>query len=293
MRKIDYFELGATLYVPILNKNLEAILTRQKYPFLKSIVVCLEDSTAQCDIENGMKRLKRILKEFKRTDLRVFIRPRNIENLREILKLKGINGVDGFALAKFDTRNIAEYLSIFIKANKFYIMPILETNDVFSSRKLSEILTELEPFRERVLVIRVGGEDILSRLQMIRDCQKSIYEIMPLYIVLSTVINIFKPNGYPISSPVYACFENLQTLERELISDREHQIFNKTSIHPKQIERIHESYKVSQDELHIAKRLVEGNEAIFSHNGRMYEKTTHSNWAKSVIKRYQNFGITP
>ncbi|MDQ7085457.1 MAG: hypothetical protein Q9M36_11255 [Sulfurovum sp.] len=35
MRKIDYFELGATLYIPILQKNLEAILTAEKYPFFK------------------------------------------------------------------------------------------------------------------------------------------------------------------------------------------------------------------------------------------------------------------
>ena len=33
MRKIDYFELGGTLYIPATHKNLEAILLNHKYPF--------------------------------------------------------------------------------------------------------------------------------------------------------------------------------------------------------------------------------------------------------------------
>ena len=291
MRKIDYYELGATLYIPIMNRNLESILKQEKYPYLKSVVICLEDSTALCDIPKGMKILESILDSFKVSDLKVFVRPRDIDNLREILKFTNIDLVDGFALPKFDTSNIASYLSIFIEKNDFYIMPILETKDIFSSLKLNDILKELEPFREKVLVVRIGGEDILSILGMMRDCEKSIYEIMPLYIILSTIINIFKPNGFNISSTVYACFEDYKTLHRELYSDKEHQLFNKTSIHPKQVEIIQDSYRVSEEDYNIANRLLNANEAIFSQNGRMYEKSTHSNWAKSIVQRYKNYGV--
>ena len=291
MRKINYYQLGATLYIPILNKNLEAILQREKYPFLKSIVICLEDSTALCDVENGMKILKTIIKNLQITDLKVFIRPRDIANLQKILQFENIDSIDGFALAKFDTSNLSQYLSIFRNENHFYLMPILETKDVFNIQKLSDILKELEPFKDRILVVRIGGEDILSMLNTLRDCNKTIYEIMPLYLVLSNIINIFKPNGFNISSTVYSCFGDLDTLKRELISDGEHQIFNKTSIHPKQIELIQESYKITQDDLYIANRLLNEESAIFSHNNRMYEKTTHSNWAKSIVKRYENYGL--
>jgi len=291
MRKIDYYQLGATLYIPILHKNLEAILKRKKYPFLKSVVICLEDSTALCDVANGMIILKDIIKNLQVTDLKVFIRPRNIANLQEMLLFENIDSVDGFALAKFDTSNISQYLSIFIKENHFYLMPILESKDVFNIQKLSDILKELEPFNDRILVIRIGGEDILSMLNTLRDCNKTIYEIMPLYLVLSNIINIFKPNGFNISSTVYSCFGDLETLKRELVSDGEHQIFNKTSIHPKQIELIQDSYKISSDELYIANKLLNEESAIFSYNDRMYEKTTHSNWAKSIMKRYENYGM--
>lgn len=290
MRKIDYYELGATLYVPIMHKNLELIVKREKYPFLKSIVICLEDSTALSDMEEGMKRLEKVLEQFAISDLKVFIRPRNIENLKDILKFKNINMIDGFALAKFDTSNIANYLSIFIEENHFYIMPILETKDVFSSLKLQDIFRELQPFREKVLVIRVGGEDILSLLDTIRDCHKTIYEIMPLYLILSTIINIFKPNGFNVSSTVYTCFGEGKMLEKELLGDKEHQLFNKTCIHPRQIEVIEKSYKVTKDEFTIANRLLKEEEAIFSYNSRMYEKTTHSNWAKSIMQRYMIYG---
>ena len=291
MRDIDYYELGGTLYIPILQKNLEPILKREKYPFLKSIVICLEDSTALCDLEKGMEKLEKILSVFKQTDLKVFIRARGSKNLKEILKFKNIELVDGFALAKFDTTNIAEYLSIFIENNKFYIMPILETKDVFNSVKLNNILNELLAFKDRILVLRIGGEDILSMLNMMRDCSKTVYEIMPLYLVLSTILNTFKPDGFNISSTVYTCFDSLDVLDKELVSDKEHQIFNKTSIHPKQVELIQESYKVTKSELLIANKLLDEDSAIFSYNNKMYEKTTHSNWAKAIVKRYKNYGV--
>ncbi len=291
MRKIDYFELGATLYIPIMHKNLEDILKGGKYPFLKSVVICLEDSTALCDMPEGMNRLERIVEGLNISNLKIFIRPRNIENLKVILELKNIDTIDGFALAKFDTSNIAEYLSIFIAQNHFYLMPILETKDVFSHLKLARIMQELEPFKERILVVRMGGEDVLSMLGMMRSCDKTIYEILPLYLILSTIINLFKANGFNISSVVFACFEATQTLERELEGDCEHQIFNKTSIHPKQVERIQESYKIDADEKYVADKLLREDSAIFSHGGRMYEKMTHSNWARSIMKRYENYGV--
>ncbi|MDQ7046944.1 MAG: HpcH/HpaI aldolase/citrate lyase family protein [Sulfurovum sp.] len=291
MRKIDYFELGATLYIPIMHKNLKLILKRKKYTFLKSVVICLEDSTAECDMPKGMEKLEKIVAGLQICELKIFIRPRNIENLKTLLKLKNIDAIDGFALAKFDTSNIAEYLSIFIKQNHFYLMPILETKDVFSTLKLTHIMQELEPFKKRILVVRTGGEDILSMLGMIRSCEKTIYEVLPLYLILSSIINLFKANAFNVSSPVFSCFQANNTLKQELESDMEHQIFNKTSIHPKQVEIIQESYKVTLDEKFIASKLLNEGLAIFPHNNRMYEKSTHSNWARSIMKRYKNYGI--
>ena len=288
---IDYYDLGATLYIPILQKNLKQILEREKYPFLKSIVICLEDSTALCDIPKAMELLEGILKDFKKSSLNVFIRPRDISNLQNILKFNNIDMIDGFALAKFDTQNMSDYLSIFRDKSHFYLMPILESIDVFDVSKLQLISQNLKPFRDKIISIRVGGEDILSLLDTMREEGETIYEIMPLYLVLSNIINTFKPKGFNISSVVYASFRDKDTLLRELKGDISHNLFNKTSIHPNQVEIIQNSYRVSTKDYIIAKELISSNRAIISHNGRMYEKTTHSNWAKSVIKRYDIYGV--
>ena len=88
MREIDYYELGATLYIPILHKNLEDILSRRKYLYIKSVVICLEDSTPLCDIPEGMSRLKEILEDFSINSLKVFIRPRDIDNLKDIFRVQ-------------------------------------------------------------------------------------------------------------------------------------------------------------------------------------------------------------
>ena len=293
MRKINYYELGATLYLPMNHKNVLPILRREKYVDIKSIVLCLEDSVSDEDLPESMMILEELLasSKFDVSSLKVFIRPRGIDNLRKVLLMKNIDLIDGFSIPKFDTDNAAEYLSIFIEKNKFYFMPILESKDVFSSIKLAQIANELVPFKERVLCVRVGSEDILSILNMMRGCDKTIYEIMPLYIILSTIINLFKLKGFNISSPVYSCYENPEILAKELHGDVEHQIFNKTIIHPGQAFVLHDSYKVCKEDYLVAKRLLDGVESVFGARGRMYEKKTHSNWAKSIIEREKHYGI--
>ncbi len=293
MREIDYYDLGATLYMSVLHHNIDAILSRQKYPMLRSVVICLEDALPQKDFLRGMERLCEIIKKFEVSDLKVFVRPRNIENFQMILTIEGIEKIDGFALAKFGTENISEYLGIAIEHNHFYLMPILETKDVFSGVSLTKIMMELNPFRSRVLTVRIGLEDILSHLTLMRPCDKTIYDVMPVYIVISTIFNLFKSNGFSLSSPVYGCYENLAVFERELQGDTNHQVFNKTIIHPNQIVPTHKSYQIDEDSYLVATRLIESSEAVFGYKGRMYEKNTHTPWAKTILKRYEYYGMKP
>jgi citrate lyase beta subunit len=287
IREIDYYMLGATLYLPMNHKNVAPLIKRKIFEDIRSVVLCMEDSIRDEDLPACMSILKELLidKSFQVSDLKIFIRPMNVINLKAVLALDQIEKIDGFVLPKFDTKNASSYLSIFIRENSFYFMPILETKDVFSSLSLSKIATELEPFKDRVLCVRVGSEDILSLLNMMRSKDKTIYEIMPIYLILSTIINIFKPNGFHISSPVYSCFGKSDILEREIAGDIEHQIFNKTIIHPSQASIIHRAYGVDKEDFMLAERLIGGDDSVFGHNGRMYEKKTHLNWAKSIIKR--------
>lgn len=291
IRNINYYQLGATLYIPATHENLYKVIVENKYQDLKSVVICLEDSIKDTEIDIALNNLKQILNDLDtERPLKIFIRPRNPILLRDILKMRNIYKIDGFSLPKFDTTNIAEYLSIFRNHNDFYFMPILETKDVFSPEKLMEIALALEPFKERVITIRLGSEDILNLIQMKRAKNNMIYDILPFHLVTANVINVFKPLNFNISGPVFNNFEDNDILELEITKEKEYGILNKTIIHPKHIKEIQEMYKPKQSDFEIAERLLTGEEAVFAVEGNMYEFTTHNNWAKRIVSLGKEYG---
>jgi len=289
MRKINYLEMGATLYVPATHKHLFDVVINNIYPNLKSVVICLEDSIAEDEVQDVMIRVKELLKIYHRRKLFVFLRPRNIENLKKILELKHIKKVDGFVLPKITVDNLPTYLHLLINKD-FHFMPTLETIDVFNFNNLTIIRNMLDPFKDEIICIRVGGEDILNILHIRRTTTKTIYEYMPFNLIYSTIINTFKPCKYHVSAPVFNSFKESDILIKELTEDTALGIFNKTIINPSQIDIIHNAYKVLNDDYIIAKELLHTTQAIISYNGSMYEKSTHLNWAKNIIKRENIYG---
>jgi len=289
MRKIDYLEMGATLYVPATHKHLFNVVIDNIYPHLKSVVICLEDSIAEDEVQDAMIRVEELLKIYQRKELLVFLRPRNIENLKKILELKHIKRVDGFVLPKITVNNLPTYLHLLINKD-FHLMPTLETIDVFNFNNLTIIRNMLDPFKDEIICIRVGGEDILNILHIRRTTTKTIYEYMPFNLIYSTIINIFKPCKYQVSAPVFNSFKESDILIKELAEDTALGIFNKTIINPSQIDIIHNAYKVLNNDYIIAKELLNTTQAIISYNGSMYEKSTHLNWAKNIIRRENIYG---
>lgn len=291
IREISYFQLGATLYIPAIHENLTNVILNSKYKNLRSVVICLEDSIQDKDREQALNSLKQILKEIKTNKrLKIFVRPKDIKMLKEILSMQNIYKIDGFSIPKFDTSNISKYLNIFRTHNDFYFMPILETQDIFSQEKLMDIAVALEPFKERILTIRLGSEDILNLLQLRRDKSSMIYDILPFHMVTATAMSIFKPLGFNISGPVFNNFKDDEILNLEIKKEKEYGIFNKTIIHPKHIEQIQSQYSPSVQDFKIAKRLLTKEEAVFSVDGNMYELNTHINWAKSIVELGKEYG---
>ncbi|SHO81670.1 Citrate lyase beta chain [hydrothermal vent metagenome] len=290
MRDINYLELGATLYIPANHKELSNVIIKKRYPTLKSVVICLEDSISHQDVKYGMIEVKKLLKKLVvRDNFFIFIRPRHLDNLIDILKFDNINKIDGFSIPKISTTNIYDYMNLLENKN-FWIMPILESIDVFNSAKLRETKNILDNYKSKILTIRVGGEDILNILDIRKDNEKSIYDYMLFNNVITNIINIFKPFNYNISSPVFHSFSEIKSLQKEIEIDISMGLFNKTVIHPSQIDIVHQSYRVDKSDVEIAKRLIQTSDAIISFNGAMYEKTTHINWAKLIIKRQTIYG---
>ncbi|MEA2027741.1 MAG: HpcH/HpaI aldolase/citrate lyase family protein [Campylobacterota bacterium] len=291
MREVDYLHLGATLYIPATHKNLDDVVIGNRYPNLKSLVICLEDSISNDQLQLASKELQRLLQQMqsKQEDLYLFIRPRNLDNLKDIVAFKNIEHIDGFVLPKVTTTNLLSYIELI--PSTFHLMPTLETLDVFDIAKLHQLKCILDNFKERIVSIRVGSEDILSLISIRRDSSMVIYDYIPFATILSNIINAFRPYGYNISSPVFNSFEESEVLKNELLRDVSLGIINKTIINPSQINTVHSAYRVNSSDLTIAQKLITTSQAIISFNGAMYERSTHLNWAKTIIKRGETYGV--
>ena len=283
MRDIDYLELGGTLYVPAVHKNLKAILLDSKYDFLTSVVICFEDSIRDNDLQKAMQHFKNILQSYVPKKLKVFIRPRNIQNLKIIMSLKNIDNIDGFVLPKIDLQNIKNYFNFF--KNDFYLMPTIEKIlDYNELKELSKIFKE-----QNILSIRIGIEDILGDFGIVRESSKPYFDNLIMNNFIYILFDNFKKD-FNVSAPVFPYFENKEILKQELKIEVELQIFNKTIIHPNQSKIINKFYKVSKQDLDIAKLLLEDKKAIFEVDKRMYEYATHKKWAVNLIKRAKIYG---
>ncbi len=53
----DALKLGATLYIPAIKDNLAAIANGEKYPQLRSMVFCTEDSIYDKDIDKALEKM--------------------------------------------------------------------------------------------------------------------------------------------------------------------------------------------------------------------------------------------
>ena len=180
-----------------------------------------------------------------------------------------------------------------IKTSVKYIMPVLE-KDIFETHKLIEIRDFLLPYKDKILTIRVGANDLMSELRIRRECGNTIYDISPISIIISNIINFFKPYGFNISGVVYECFgkNHLHTLKREVELDLQNGIFSKTIIHPSQIDIIQECYRVNKNDLDSANKILNKNaKAVFQTDNRMNEISVHTNWAKEIIERSKIYGI--
>lgn len=293
-REFDHIQLGGTMYTPATNKNLLSIANGEKFPYLKSVVFCLEDAIKDDEVEVAMQNIAEFLVKFKRADIKVFIRPKDSENLQELLKLKDIEKIDGFALAKFGTANMQSYFKILNSSkNRYHIMPVIESTDMFDSEKLKQIRDFLlTQTKHRITTLRVGGEDMFKVLGIKKSCEDSIHEFHISSKIFADLFATFKPYGFNISAPVYNCLENKEFFTKEIQRDIREGFFGKTIIHPDQAKIVNECYKVIQTELDEAKEILDSsNGAIFRFGEKMCEPKAHHVWAKTILKRASVYGI--
>ena len=287
--------LGASLYVPATHPDLAAIAAGNKLADVRSIIFCTEDAVNETDLGAALVNLAKSLDYLQPTDgRRRFVRARNPSVLRHVLCMPGAARLDGFVLPKVTSDNIETYMDHLEREGSpaHWVMPTLETREVFNDASVQDLLRRMDSarWRERIHSLRIGGNDLLSLLRMRRPRGRTIYET-PIVQVIARLATTFIPYGFSLSAPVFEHLDDVQTLSQEIEEDLNHGLLGKTAIHPTQVPLIERHYRVRQQDVEAAMRILHHDApAVFKLHQSMCEPATHTPWAHSVLEAARCFG---
>ncbi|WP_288432635.1 HpcH/HpaI aldolase/citrate lyase family protein [uncultured Acinetobacter sp.] len=290
---LSALSLGATLYIPATRPDLWPIVTGEKYPELRSLVICLEDAISEQDVELAKQNLKQLLQKLQQQQRheqhpKIFIRPRHTSMAAELAEWQEITILDGMVLPKFGLANFKQWLDV-LPATLHY-MPTLETVDSFDMEQMKELRQALPEFH-KVLMLRIGGNDLLNCLALRRPSDVTLYQT-PIGTLIANLAGQFLPYGFALSAPVCEHFSQVKLLQDELYLDLQHGLSGKTVIHPAQISIVHQAYQVNEIELKQAQDILQDScKAVFACHGSMLEPATHRRWAERILERAKVFGL--
>ncbi|MCW2274837.1 citrate lyase [Rhodoblastus acidophilus] len=288
--------LGATLYMPVTRPDIFDIAVGRKIPELRSLVLCLEDALAEHDIARGLRNLADLLARLDshgrtRGDRPLlFVRPRSVAMAAEIAAAPHIERVDGFVAAKCRPGHLDPWFRA-VDHTELLLMPTLETDEFFDVQETKFFLRELRAIaRDRVLALRIGGNDLMARLGLRRARGLTLYD-SALGPVLSSLAIRGVAEGFALTAPVFDILDDPDSFAAELRRDACHGFVGKTAIHPCQIAAIHRAFQPEQSEVEIARAILSpGAPAVFRMNGAMCEPATHARWARNVLARFDTLG---
>ncbi len=288
-----FLELGASLYVPATRPDLAALANRRKYPFLRSVIFCTEDAVAEKDVPRALSNLEHMLRSLEPAGLLRFVRVRSPRILCAMLQMDGVDALTGFVLPKVTRHNLEEYFDAFRPLDPFDVMLTLETIDVFDPRAMAEMRDLLirEPFRRRILSLRIGGNDLFNLLGMRRPRGRTVYQT-PLGVTIDQLVTTFRPHNLNLTAPVFEYINSRRVLEREVRHDLAHGLFGKTAIHPNQVRAIEANYAVAAADMQVAEEiLAHAAPPVFRFQGAMCEPATHRRWASLIAERARIYGV--
>lgn len=290
---LSAINLGASLYAPAHRADLAEIAGGYKFPQLRSIIFCTEDAVHEQNLPLALANLAALLPALEPGPLLRFIRPRNPSVLQQLLQMDGIEQIHGFVLPKFGLHGLTDWLRVWDNRHRHWLMPILETTEAFDRRKMELLRDRLEEcgWRDQVLCLRIGGNDLLNLLGIRRGRGATVYDT-PLRNVIADLACIFLPAGHHLSAPVFEYLDAPETLAREVELDLLHGLTGKTAIHPTQISVIENGYRVSHDDYAMATAVLAPDAAaVFKLHDTFCEPATHRRWAAGVLERARVFGV--
>jgi len=294
---MKHFKLGASIYVPAIRDDINSIANEKKIN-ARSFIFCTEDSINESDVTLAISNLDKMLNTTSRSEnVLKFIRVRNEKVLKTILEMDKIQNIDGFVFPKITAHNFEDYMQVFKEVghekHDFSIMPTLETKEVFETKEMESLRNVFlkEEYKDHILSLRIGGNDLMNILGVRRSRYMTIYE-SPLNVTITNLITTFKPYGFNLTSPVCEFLHDTELLKREVPLDLEFGLFGKTAIHPDQISIIENAYMATEQDVEMAEAiLADDAPGVFGMHGAMCEKATHSNWAQEILERAKIYGI--
>ncbi|MGW5200683.1 HpcH/HpaI aldolase/citrate lyase family protein [Streptomyces spiralis] len=217
--------LGATLYSPATRPRLADDILKQAARGVVSMVLCLEDSIGDADVEHGEENLVRQFAELAArpagADLPLlFIRVRAADQIPDLVRRLGpsVRLLSGFVLPKFTGERGLPFLEALQAAEtasgrRLFAMPVLESPELLYRESrvdtLEGILRVVDKYRDRVLALRLGVTDFCSSYGLRRAPDMTAYDVQVVASVIADVVNMLgraDGTGFTVTGPVWEYF---------------------------------------------------------------------------------------
>lgn len=222
--------LGATLYSPATRPRLADDVMKQVGRGVVSMVLCLEDSIGDGDVEAGEENLVRHFADLAGRGGEpplLFIRVREPEQIPDLARRLGpaVRLLSGFVLPKFTEKHGAPFLEALVAAEAepatadalagrpLYGMPVLESPELLHLETrvdtLAGIARSVDAYRDRILALRLGVTDFCSAYGLRRPPDMTAYDVQIVAHIIADVVNVLgraDGSGFTITGPVWEYF---------------------------------------------------------------------------------------
>ncbi|MFD9612636.1 HpcH/HpaI aldolase/citrate lyase family protein [Streptomyces sp. NPDC059083] len=221
--------LGATLYSPATRPRLAEAVRKQARRGVVSMVLCLEDSISDAEVEAGEANLVRGFADLAAgpaeaaadpsdgtvtdadtatdrpetaVDLPLlFVRVREPRQITDLVDRLGasVRLLSGFVLPKFTESRGHAFLEALTQAERpagrrLFAMPVLESPELLHLETRAETLAGIaaitDKYRDHVLALRLGVTDFCSAYGLRRSPDMTAYDIKIVANVIADVVNV-------------------------------------------------------------------------------------------------------
>jgi citrate lyase beta subunit len=224
--------LGATLYSPATRATLAQDVRKQAARGVVSMVLCLEDSIDDRDVEAGEENIVRQLRELAAGPLPgdglplLFIRVRTPGQITDLVRRLGADAalLSGFVLPKFTEESGVPFLEALSDAEaasgrRLFAMPVLESPELLHLESrvetLNGIARTVDKYRCRVLALRLGVTDFCSSYGLRRGPAMTAYDVQIVASVIADVVNVLgraDRTGFTVTGPVWEYFRHQERI---------------------------------------------------------------------------------